>query len=549
MSVRDLKNRRWPLFYCTLLFALFFSIEGKAELNPPVLVHGPLNGKIAAGETVSHEFDLNAAGNYIVRVTQDHIDVILRDHDQTVEVNTPIGRNEDEKLLISADVAGKYSVSVSAEEHYGPPATYTLQIQQLPDTSPQDRIRIRAEQLMTTAAQLANTSKRANWEAASENYQEAAGLWETLQNTRQQAKTNFCVSSLSYRLRALQNSVDASTAAAHLYRSLNEKRLEANSMHTWGMALVGLGEYEQSAEIFAAALDIQKSLNEQYGAAIIINEIGTLHFYKGDYQEANNWFARARDNFTELQESGRLTLAQQNIGVANFYDGKLNDALVEFEKARKLLDSAENDWNRAVVTLNIGWSQAELGNISDALVKYKEALELFRNLDDVGWQARALRGIAFSYSRIGDLENAMAYFHESLELREKAAEKRGEVAALNNIGRIHRQQGNWREAVKYHKESAKLADTPNDKATAFLQLGWDYLAGNQYAAAKNNFEKTINLMDNNMLGVRGSALQGLGDVLALSDTQRAKATLLEALIENRRTRSEFQEVNTLHSLA
>jgi tetratricopeptide (TPR) repeat protein/predicted regulator of Ras-like GTPase activity (Roadblock/LC7/MglB family) len=146
----------------------------------------------------------------------------------------------------------------------------------------------------------------------------------------------------------------------------------------------------------------------------------------------------------------------------------------------------------------------------EALRFYSEALEIAVKSEK---KLEIFNSIAEIYDIIGDYDNSLATFERSLKLHTEPER----LADVNTkIGILYLKKGDYESAIKHCKAALKLIEKKGvkEEAAVYETLGHVYHRKGEFAKAKQNYQKSLDLMTklNNTTGI-AAGYKNLGMIL------------------------------------
>ena len=177
-------------------FAFFPSWTTHANALPPqssdvreLNAGAPLERELAGGESHSYRVAL-IAGQYVqIEVEQKGIDVVVSlfgpDGQPITDVDSPDGAAGKERVSAIANAVGEYRLEVKALDKKAKPGRYEVVLKQPRPASPEDRVRIAAERVVTEADHLRAQDTAESQRKAIEKYIEALPIWRAANDPRE----------------------------------------------------------------------------------------------------------------------------------------------------------------------------------------------------------------------------------------------------------------------------------------------------------------------------------------------------------------------------
>ena len=462
----------------------------RLELNQPI------ERELAGGEAHSYLLTLTANQFCQIVVEQRGIDVVVALFDpngkQLVKMDGLNGSFGPEQVTFVATDAGAYRLEVYSLEKNAPAGRYEVKLEALRTVTPPDQSRITAQQAYLDARRLRNQQTAEAQRAALAKYREALPVW----------------------------------------RSLEDRRMEAFALHDLGMLHGDLGEYQQALEAYAQARALYQRLDNWRGQTAVLNNIGWIYAALGEHQQAIAFYeevlqtTRAAASADERRENPR-TLS--NLGAEYAALGNYQKALALHQQVLALRRAGNDRRGLAITLNNIASCYQHLGEKQQALDYYNQALAFMPDVGEVFYTATTLTNIGGLYADLGEPHKARDHFNQALALRRAIGDRSGEAGTLHQSARLERARGNLVEARALIE--AALAAVESLRANVASQQ----LRASFFASVRQYHEFYLDLL---MSLHRQRPADGL-DALALGASEKSRArSLLELLKE---ARAEIQQ--------
>src|SRR6185436_14811716 len=212
------------------------------------------------------QIELVAGRHWLVSVEQDGLDVVVEVKDprgrSVLAVDSPLGREGTEWLLLAPEATGRYGVEVRCEKKGVPAGRYGIRLQELPAATPSDQLRLHAEAAVTDAGRLYGKGTAEARKEARARLGEALGDFQTLGDERRQAETSWTLGSLLQELDDFRQAAEHYQQGLALFRSLGDGPGTAATLDGLGTAHNSLGENPQALGYLQEALELRQRLGQ-----------------------------------------------------------------------------------------------------------------------------------------------------------------------------------------------------------------------------------------------------------------------------------------------
>lgn len=538
-----------------LLAALPLPVAAESEaLVPGEAVERPL----AAEGVAVFEAELTAGKPWRVRVEQLGIDVVLAVRDPRGEslltVAGPAGREEAESLLLIPAMSGTHRIEVRGAAKGAPDGRFLLRLDQLPDTTPEDRLRLRAEQALSEAGRLLAAPGEGAGEAILAALGTALDAWGRLGERREEARARVSLGGYFEQLGDAPAAAASYAKALALRRELEDRDGIAAVLDRLGSVHMKLGEHPRAVGELEESLALRRLLGRRERQAETRNLLGLAMQRSGRFREAARLYEDTLPLARELGDRDLEARLLNNLGGIFQNLGEPTREFDTFRKALELQRAIGSKLGEGAALNNLGAFHRRSGDLEAALRAYAEALTLFEHLDHRYWQARTLNNIGYAYLTLGEAERARAYLLRALPLRREVGDRSGESVTLLNLGRAFAELGENGRALAYFNKALEIGLATGDArsvTTARRRIGEMHMAEGESASARAEFELALAGLRETGQRLQEAEVEGLLSRvhLALGEAQRAESLAADAFDLHRATGNPLGEVVALTALA
>lgn len=264
----------------------------------------------------------------------------------------------------------------------------------------------------------------------------------------------------------LQKFLLLSKMALILARKLNHRKEECQGLNNIGIYYWESNEYSKALSLYIDSLQIARKNKNSYLESACLNNIGLLYRSIGDFRAAIDYFMKALLIDKQSGKKGAISIDLNNIGVAytrraiifrnekDFFRAK-----EFFEDCKKLAVEAGNKRVEVGVLNNLGFVYLNLR-------KYSESYEYLASALDKAKKIRDMEAIGMIYCNLGNYYQIKNNIEKAETLFRKAEEISKSIKAAHIL---------WE---------------------AYFGLGKCYEKINDFQKAVENYEKSINEIDN-----------------------------------------------------
>jgi CHAT domain-containing protein len=379
----------------------------------------PIERAINAGETHSYTLTLTSGQYAHITVEQRDVDVVVsiytQDGTKVARVDSPNGNYGIEPVSVVAETSGAYRVEVLSTSPKKP-GKYEVKLEELRAATENDRNRVAAQTLFTEAKALRNERTQKSYQQAIEKYAAAFVIWQNLNEKLMQAFTLHEVGNIYGDIGEFQKAIDSHTKAAALYKEAKWPRGEADVTVNIGWVYGELGDTQNRLAMYDRAAAIYQTVGGI--DPVLISNFGTTYAKLGQYQ-------RALDIHLHVLEMRRPLGEPLGLGIT---------------------------------LRNIGDCYEHLGNKQKALDYFNESLPYMEKADNHFYTASTLMNLGLIYESLDQREKALDYLNQALKVRQRISDERGIGSTLFYIARVQRDLGNLGEARKQIEAALELVE-------------------------------------------------------------------------------------------
>ncbi len=415
----------------------------------------PLTHSLAGD--VQHVYDLATTGTLLLRVEQQQLDVVLEleaaDGQRTVYDQPTLHWGEE---LIHFDGAGQsFRLYVRPASPGAAPGTYSVHCVPANELTPEAS---RAWAAVARAGRLRPLGTQEGNHQALTAYVEALGLWRSLEQPRRQAETLHAMALLRLEMGETETAVATFERALALWTELEEPWRVAAVRNGLGYAFMQLGKLENARVEFQSALDLWRALGLERDEALTRNNLCLVVHIHGDLETAATCYSFLRTRFQDLGDRWYEALMLNNLGGVYDLQDLPDAALEHYHGALDLRRQFGNPLEIAQTQNNIAVVHRRLGEFQQALELYEQTLEIVPSTE------LRLRGILLSnlgaaYLTVGESRRARAFLEQALELRRRTGHRINEIMILNLLARAYRELGELQLALDTHALAVTAAES------------------------------------------------------------------------------------------
>ncbi len=462
----------WRLIKFCLFFALLnlsgLMVLGQNDNEAPRLIAGQnIERELSGGK--SHSYKIKVTTNQYLKiiVEQKGIDVVvelyLPDGNKLLEVDSPNGTQGPEPLEIIASIDGDYVLKVRSLEEKAPSGKYEVKVIELRTVTEKEKHRISAQKIFEEAKQFQSAKTPESLQNAIKKYEEVLPLFRSLNDKKNEAQTLNNIGAIYHSIGNNEKAIEYYEKAVPLYRLLGDKNGEADMIASIGAAVGSIGG------ILSSSAQTQKSIEYSTQARLL-------------YHEADNL-------------AGEMVMCTI-IGLLNYSLGEMQKAIDSYKLALPLYRKIRDRNGEANTLNNIGNIYSEIGERQKALDSFLEALPIFRETKDRRGEAQILNNLGMIYQDLGEPQKGLEYCEQSLRIDRELKNPFGEAASLNNIGNIYENLGEKQKAIEYYAQALIIVRANDDRrgqARTLTNIGNVHFSLNENQKALDIYTQALSL--------------------------------------------------------
>jgi tetratricopeptide (TPR) repeat protein len=363
----------------------------------------------------------------------------------------------------------------------------------------------------------------------------------------------FLIGQLALRTSDLVGAAEAYAAALPLYRQIDSKLGEANTLRALGDLKLRTDDLVGAAEAYAAALPLYRQIDDRLGEANTLRALGDLKLRTADLVGAAEAYAAALLLYRQIDDRLGEANTLQALGDLKLRTDDLVGASEAYAAALPLYRQIDAKLGEANTLKALGDLKLRTSDLVGAAEAYAAALPLYRQIDDRLGEANTLQALGDLKLRTDDLVGAAEAYAAALPLYRQIDAKLGEANTLQALGDLKLRTDDLVGASEayaaalplYRLIDANLGEANTLKALGDLKLRTSDLVGaaEAYAAALPLYRQI-----DDRLG-EANTLQALGDLKRRTDDLVGAAEAYAAALPlYRQIDDRLGEANTLKAL-
>ncbi|HET9897494.1 MAG TPA: tetratricopeptide repeat protein [Streptosporangiaceae bacterium] len=245
--------------------------------------------------------------------------------------------------------------------------------------------------------------------------------------------------------------------AAAIYRSLADRRGEAEALDQIGLAHQRAARAREALAYFNEARSLYRDVSDHHGVATICSHSGISCWHLGRYPEAMAHLREALAMYRAVGDRRGEAKTLNNLGRIQLYCGYHRDALDGYQKSLAIFGEIGGAQNQAILYHNIGGVYHYKGCHEEGLAAYRRALVIYREIGDLPDEADVLNDIGSLYQSAACYDEALIHHQKARLIAEEIGNLSQQVIALRRIADIRRSSGQHGEAFEHYQTALRLA--------------------------------------------------------------------------------------------
>jgi CHAT domain-containing protein/Tfp pilus assembly protein PilF len=397
-----------------------------------LVLNQPLEKEIKGGE--SQFFTVNIGANQTARVeiVQKGVDVSLAAYKPGGELfimtESPSGVTGNDLILVTADEAGEYKISVEVANPKALLGKYTIKLAEIRPTVAQDKeINEAAKKINEIGLETSVLRQKGTREGrlqALEKFQEMIALSRIKQDKIWEIVAILSSGFIYNQLGEIQKSLDFYLRGLQLAREAGHSEYEGSALNNLGNSYKTLGDYEQSIFYLNQSLAIARQVGDKEGESNSLNFLGDTYLLLGDAAKAEQLLRQGLSIKREIKNQKGEGNILNNLGQVFAQSGDRAKALDFLQQALTLRQAIEDRQGEAISLLNLGKIFRDRGDAALGFENLEKSNRLARELGDRRVEADSFYWLAFVEKDKGNLPKAIENVENGLKIIEQI---RGEI--------------------------------------------------------------------------------------------------------------------------
>jgi tetratricopeptide (TPR) repeat protein/DNA-binding SARP family transcriptional activator len=316
------------------------------------------------------------------------------------------------------------------------------------------------------------------------------------------AQASLDLSEVSQQTGRYEAALPLAEDAAAIYRSLADRRGEAEALDHIGMAHARAGRFREALAYFREARIADSDAASRHCVARTLSHAGIVSWQLGRYDDAVAQLREALSLFQDIGDRRGQAKTLNNLGEIQLYCGYHRDALESYQKSLEIFREIGGAQNEAILYHNIGSIYHYKGCYEEGLDAYRSALATFRSIGDLPNESGVLNGIGAIYRSAECHDEALIYHEKARAIAEEIGDQSQQLTAIRGIADVRRECGRYDEALDYYDTALSMArqiGDPYQEAKVLEGIGEATLSARRPDHARIVFRQALDIFE--QLGV------------------------------------------------
>jgi DNA-binding SARP family transcriptional activator/tetratricopeptide (TPR) repeat protein len=312
------------------------------------------------------------------------------------------------------------------------------------------------------------------------------------------AQASLDLSEVSQQTGRHEAALPLAEAAAEIYRSLADRRGEAEALHQIGMAMGRAGRFREGLAYFREARIADIDAASTHGVARTLSHAGIVSWQLGRYPDAMADLKEALSLFRDLGDRLGQAKILTNLGRMQLHLGYHRDALESYQQSLEIFREAGGAQYQAIVYHNIGNVYHYKGSYEDGLDAYRRALATFRSIGDLPNESDVLNDIGAIYRSAECHDEALIYHEKARSIAEEIGNLSLQLKAIRGIADVRRERGGYDEALDHYDTALRMArqiGDPYQEAKVLEGIGEAILGARRPDNARIVFRQALDIFE------------------------------------------------------
>lgn len=291
-------------------------------------------------------------------------------------------------------------------------------------------------------------------------------------------------------------SVTIAASSKKLAESINYQPGLSLALKNMGIGYYLQGKYKDAVITWQQAIEVYKSMGDKKGEANMLSNIGAVYFNQGDDAKAFELYLQSLKMSEELNDTLRILTSLVNVGgVYSNKDATLKKSLDYFLRAYKLSLAIKDDFSIGTSSGNIGEVYYKMKEDSLALYYLNVSAKAFEGTENMPY---AINYIGRVYTRQKEYEKAIKMHTQAYDISTKLHTSLDMTQSLLGLAQAYYAKGDIASAIDAYKRSLDVAIPLNavtEMKDAYKGLSDSYSKKSDFSSAYKYQELLLAIKD------------------------------------------------------
>jgi CHAT domain-containing protein/tetratricopeptide (TPR) repeat protein len=443
------------------------------------------------------------------------------DGERLSDYNEPAGVEVSIKVLFITQSDGPYQLHVLAREKDASPTRYRIGVETVRTATEEDRVRVRATQMVSEAKQIFTKTGAISLEEAqksSEKFEEALQIWRSINDQAMVGDSYLNLGVVNSRIFEFVKALGYYEKCLSLLpQTLEWNHFRGIALYNMADAYFQIGETQKALDVYLKRLELS---NSERSRAITLDNIGGVYARMSEHQLALDYHQQALEIFRSLKLSRDEAVALNNLAVVWANSGDEDKAIDYFHQALALIKGTGDQNEEAKYLKNLGSAYFKSKMIPEALDYANRSINLSRAIANQRQEAVGLTLLCHVYNATGESGKAMDACNRALAIHRNNGNRSSEASTFSALGQIHQLLGERQKAIQSRESALSLfreINEPRGELTSLEGLGQLAMEGGNLELARNYLEQAIAMTESlrakaNSHQLRSSFMAGMQQV-------------------------------------
>ncbi|CAC5340085.1 hypothetical protein PLAN_100135 [Planktothrix rubescens CCAP 1459/22] len=279
-------------------------------------------------------------------------------------------------------------------------------------------------------------------------------------------------------------------------------KAEADRVLEQGNQQYAISQFREALQSWEQALTIYREIEDRQGEANSLGNLGNAYLCLGQFQKAIAFHQQSLEIAREIGYRQGEAASLGSLGNAYYSLGQFQKALGFYEQSLEIAREIGYRQGEAACLCGLGAAYYSLGQYERAIAFHEQLLEMAREIGYRLGEAASLGNLGEAYYSLGQYQQATECHQQYLEISREIGFRQGESIALNNLGNTLLKTHQLAEAETALRDSIKIHETlrselvNNDhKASIFEIQVESYRLLQQVLVAQTRFDQALEISE------------------------------------------------------